>query len=504
MNYLGGLAAGYTVEQVLNYLSKTFPALGPRIKQAVNAGKSPEEILKYLGKFDKTALSKLRTNEQPFEPFPESQESNRLLQADQAVKDYDPIPEIVKQGAKAAIPLGVGAAIAPKLGAMASQYAPEAIGVLDRALPTNLKGMIPALTGAPQGSPQQSSQTSQPPQVNQVTQPIVPQQPETTQPEQIPTTQELPAPIPKQEFTPIEKESTALWERLSKGVKSHPNKEISAFLKVADLLKKTRGEMSKEAFDGLYKDFVDRRQAGEPFSEIANDMVKGYKASKEDESKLSTGVPTEKSDSVPIAKKDIVSSPEGVGTVREIRNGQAVIDVDGKLHKVKESELEPEPEEVKESKISFDIDKIPEDLRSAPLNEVYVPADRRHVTVKFNSNVGGEKDKRYLYFRKDGQPVDSEIVEKLRVGSQIPVTSGENFWGAWNAKTQDSRGTVAFHELTRMAQREGEEDDPSKPFWFVEEEEVFKHGYVKEYEKHLKAKEREFNEKRKKRKKKAT
>jgi len=504
MNYLGGLAAGYTVEQILNYLSKTFPALGSRIKQAVNAGKSPDEILKYLGKFDKTALSKLRTNEQPFEPFPESQESNRLLQADQAVKDYDPIPEIVKQGAKSAIPLAAGAAIAPKLGAMASQYAPEAMGVLDRALPTNLKGMIPALTGSPQGSPQQSSQTLQPPSVNQVTQPIVPQPPETAQPEGIPTTQGLPAAPPQPELPNISKETDPLWGKLEKGVKKHKDKDIETFLKVADNLKNYQG-MNRQEFDLLYQQFQEKKASGEPVHKIVKDMYDAYKAPmKAEESKVSTSVPTEKIENVPIEKGNLVSSPKGVGTVREIRNGQAVIDVDGKLHKVNEAELESEPEEVKESKISFDLDKIPEDLRSAPLNEVYVPGDRRHVTVKFNSNVGGEKDKRYLYFRKDGQPIDSEIVEKLRKGSQIPVTSGKNFWGGWDSNTQDSRGTVAFHELTRMAQREGEEDDPNKPFWFVEEEEVFKHGYYKEYDKHLKAKEREFNDQRKKRKKKAT
>lgn len=203
-----------------------------------------------------------------------------------------------------------------------------------------------------------------------------------------------------------------------------------------------------------------------------------------------------------IAKHDVVSSPQGIGEVKEIRNGQAIVEVDGKLTKVKEEDLQPEPEEVKKAKIEFNLEDVPEDLRSAPLNEVYAPAHRKHVTIKYNSDVGKDKSKRYIFFKKDGSPVDEDIIQKLREGSQLPVTSNETFWGAWNAKTQDSRGTVAYHELSKLAQKEGEEDDPSKPYWFEEEEEVFTHGYSKMAEKKLKEEEKKFNEAKKKRKKK--
>ena len=203
-----------------------------------------------------------------------------------------------------------------------------------------------------------------------------------------------------------------------------------------------------------------------------------------------------------IEKNSLVSSPNGIGEVKEIRNGQAIVEVDGKLTKVKEEDLQPEPEEVKKAKIEFNLEDVPEDLRSAPLNEVYAPAHRKHVTIKYNSDVGKDKSKRYIFFKKDGSPVDEDIIQKLREGSQLPVSSGEIFWGGWNANTQDSRGTVAYHELTKLAQKEGEEDDPSKPYWFEEEEEVFTHGYSKMAEKKLKEEEKKFNEAKKKRKKK--
>ena len=186
-----------------------------------------------------------------------------------------------------------------------------------------------------------------------------------------------------------------------------------------------------------------------------------------------------------IEKNSVVSSPNGVGEVKEIRNGQAIVEVDGKLHKVKEEELQAEPEEVKKAKIEFNLDDVDESLRSAPLNEVYAPAHRKHVTIKYNSDVGKDKSKRYIFFKKDGSPVGEDIIQKLKEGSQLPVSNGKTFWGGWSADTQDSRGTVAYHELSSLAQKEGEEDDPTKPYWFEEEEEIFTHGYSKLAERKL-------------------
>lgn len=187
-----------------------------------------------------------------------------------------------------------------------------------------------------------------------------------------------------------------------------------------------------------------------------------------------------------------------IGTVRAIRRDSALIEDDkGKLHKVKAGDLIPEPEQVKKAKIEIDLDSIPEKDRSAMLNEVYVPKDRRHVTVKFNT---GKSEQRYIYWRKDGQPVDQDLIEKLRVGSQVPVSDGESFWGAWTSKEADSRGTVAFHELTKVAQEEGKEDDPSKPYWFIREEEVYTHPYIAAHKQKLREEEKRFNEARKKKK----
>jgi hypothetical protein len=201
----------------------------------------------------------------------------------------------------------------------------------------------------------------------------------------------------------------------------------------------------------------------------------------------------------PIAKKDIVATPNGVGEVKEIRNGQALVEVDGKLHKVKEEELQPEPEEVKTATFGFDPSTIPEELRSAPLNEVYLPASRKHVVVKYNA---GLQPVRYRYFRKDGKPISEDYVNKIKEGVQLPVTSGLNFWGGWNADESDSRGAANYEELVANAQEEGKENDPAKEYWFEKEEAIYEHPYMEKAGKEqLRAMEKEFNEKRKKPKK---
>jgi ABC-type glycerol-3-phosphate transport system substrate-binding protein len=57
----------------------------------------------------------------------------------------------------------------------------------------------------------------------------------------------------------------------------------------------------------------------------------------------------------------------------------------------------------------------------------------------------------------------------------------------------------------KNAQEEGEPDDPSKEYWFIQEEALYEHPYMeKKGKEELRQLEKEFNEKRKKRKKKGS
>lgn len=252
-------------------------------------------------------------------------------------------------------------------------------------------------------------------------------------------------------------------------------------------------QQGKDTFAGIKDPIL--KKAKEPFD-------KGLIKSPEDLRDFVTGklkMPETSSES--IVKGATVATPNGIGEVKSIKEKNALVEVDGKVTKVPIEELQPEPEEVRNSVFDFDPSKISEDLRSAPLNEVYLPYDRRHITVKYNA---GLKPVRYIYWRKDDKPIATDYINKIVKGVQIPVSSGKSFWGAWNADTSDSRGAANYEELVSNAQEEGEPDNPEKDYWFIKEESIYTHPYQEEANEFLRSKEKEFNEKHRKRKKKAT
>lgn len=203
----------------------------------------------------------------------------------------------------------------------------------------------------------------------------------------------------------------------------------------------------------------------------------------------------------PIEKSDFVATPSGIGEVVALRNGQALVDINGKLSKVSIDDLEQEPEEIKRAEIVIKPEDIPEKLRSAALGFVSVPKSRRDIDIMF-----GPSGKFYRYYRKDGKPVSEDIIEKLREGQTMPISSGDTYMGAFDASVADSRGTVAYHDLKSKAQskeavekgvmRKGaqvkEEADPSKEFWYEELESPFIHGFIDEFLKTLTKRSREY------------
>lgn len=482
------LSQGYNPQQILNYLSSAIPNFAGPISKATASGYSAKQILGFLSKNfeeDRRGMSQ----SQRFA-------SNRRSDA-----------ERVKHGLSM-----LGVAIGTPLASNAIR------GALSRALPSSLQP-----PGGPNPTPGNPPVNPIPTQQNAG--PITPQGPQPPNAPPTPSNPTSPIPTspipvvpgqpPSSPISPINPVQTNQKNINAVNIlDKHGSKE-----KVDELLSSKNGPNEIKAFFHKFYPSVAKnieKEIGFPLDQLIEQYISEKPIEAVNLPQKPTELiekppevvekPTEVVESnEPIIKNTPVSTPHGIGEVKEVRNGKAIVEVDGKKHQVNESELEPEPEEVKNSKIEFDLNDIPEDLRSAPLNEVYAPAHRNHLTIKFNSNVGQEKEKRYIYYKKDGTPIDESIIEKLRIGVQLPITSGKNFWGAWNSDTEDSRGTVAYHELTKMAQKYGEEDDPSKPYWFEEEEEIFTHGYSKKHAQELRKKAQEFNEKnRKKPKKKRT
>ena len=497
---LSALGSGISAKKILEYLMRKSPELAPRITKALASGLSAEKIMGFFSK--EKNFDKLRQSIQ--QEYSLENNANPMVQGEN-IRSKNLAPDMASN-----LQRNVGPAIGTAASA-ATAYA------LSRAIPKSLQGATSQTTlpGNPQQTPQ--TQSSLPP-VNPAN---IPQQAQQNQaPSAMPSAPISPSSPPVQpEVNNMPTKTPDVRGILDKyGLSQHVDKlsernkdpkQIAAVLysRFPKEMKQFQDEAGKHMEDAIGDYLASSQNALKPTELVENPQISPKNAqnpSLNEKKSLKVDEPSYNApEEKPIAKSDIVASPQGVGEVKEIRGGEAIIDVDGKLHKVKEDDLQPEPEEVKQAKLGFDLKDIPEDLRSAPLNEVYLPHDRRHITVKYNA---GLKPIRYIYFRKDNKPIATDYINKIVSGVQLPITSGLNFWGAWNSSKSDSRGTANYHELVANSQEEGEPDDPSKDYWFIKEEALYEHPYLeKKGKEELRQLEKEFNEKRKKpRKKKAT
>lgn len=391
---LSALSSGFTPEQILNFLLKQFPKHSSKIKKAIASGFSAENIIKHLGGGRK-ALN------QDIESMTENEQARgRDIQR----------RENVNKGALAAGTLAAGAALTP----LASQVAGRA---LSRALPqgiTSQLGSILPSTGSltPNQGMQSSPQTLQQPQQQL---PIEPSQ----QPPANQVAANISQPPNNQQPKVISDISNKLWESVEKGKLTDRDPSVSAFLKVASNLRKTRGLHSKEQFDKLYQAFENKRQMGLEGPELARELFAEYEQMK---SPTNNQLP-ESNESVEksrtIEKNSLVASPNGVGEVKEIRNGKALVDVDGKLHRVNEDELEGEPEDIAELYDNL-FNAIPDEYKSRMMN--YAGYDEESNELLFRPHGGAA----YVY--KD---IPEEFANDLKNRLHKAKTTGKNMYGMW-------------------------------------------------------------------------
>lgn len=184
--------------------------------------------------------------------------------------------------------------------------------------------------------------------------------------------------------------------------------------------------------------------------------------------------------------------------IKGISGNNFLIEEDGKVKQVPMDQLRGEPEVIKKSKIVFDPSKIPEEERSSQLAIALPMPDRSGIINMFHDGSF------YLYKRKDGKPIDENIIRRIIDGLDIPISTGETFMGAWNPEKGDSRGAASHKELVSLAQSIEDaknNDDPSKPLMFEKITDSFTHGYLKEFQRLLKESTRQFSGKKKKPKK---
>ncbi len=150
-----------------------------------------------------------------------------------------------------------------------------------------------------------------------------------------------------------------------------------------------------------------------------------------------------------IAKHETVSTPQGIGEVKEIRNGKAIVEVDGKLHKVDEAEIE---------KTLFTDDDIAnkyEELMAA------IPEEHRS---GFISWAGYDEDTNEIGFIPRGGKyevltnITPEEAKRIKEGKGVARTTGENKEGIW-VQGEDTRGGVIsqiIHDRRKANKKESD------------------------------------------------
>lgn len=432
---VGALGAGYSASKILQYISQHNPAMAQKISAALNAGHTVDHILRYLQKHQKMMGNLV----------PERQQETPGKSANLYKTAQTQIHPSLKGMAQA----GLGAA-----GAIGASYA------LSRALPKVLQGVqgtLPGLTpnaptpGAPPAAPSPMGQPipavgqavpgRQPQPIQQSPQPPVSpnitQQPPAIQPQINPTTTQ-------QIFSKYPGFVNKIEEMLS--AKNTPEAIATYFKKFnPSQIAKLEKEVGKPA-EEIVKEYI----ASKPQTENVNPLDMGKSAEKVEISPEMDKV--EEKTPVSITKGSVAISPQGVGEVKEIRNGKAIIDIDGKKHQVDEEELEQEPEDVVQT--VQELLKIPEVDKSSIVSLFTYDPDESKMYIQFHN---GET---YKYL-----DVDPEKVFKVANKMGIPVTEGKNIFGAWSPDDKKSLGAALIKEIISdpkyKKSRKGEKENPN-------------------------------------------
>lgn len=395
------LSSGFTQKQILDFLMKKFPEHRERIQSALATGFTVNQILSFLSGGKKALNQMSMEDNEPTTDF----EKTRAKDIQQR--------EDINKGA-----LELGALAATSLAA------PMAAKALQRALPSSLTSMTPSLTATLQQQTQQQLPQQPPSGLNNAT--------SVTQPQT----------NAQSEIKPLD---LAPFKSKYKGF----------FDKIDDL--KNAGN-DTNAIVGYFRKFKPteilqlEKEVGKPFEEIVDEYAQ--ETSQQPQEQASIQPSSEKLDVSQEAverkkpsKSETVATPHGVGEIREIRNGQAIVDVDGKLHKVKEGDLESSP--LPEKDLADLYDELIQGIESETGEDVsrmvqwagYNPETN---TLQFLPHTGK------LYKYNNISPEDAALLRDIL---SVRKTSGENFIGAWKAGSHSPIG-AALSKLIRKLQAE--------------------------------------------------
>lgn len=472
--FFQALGQGYNPQQILGYLSQSIPQMAKPIKKAQKAGYTVEQILGFLSKnFD-------------------NQDRRGMTETERHTANRRADAERTKYGLKMA-----ATAVAVPIASTALSSA------LSRSLPQSLKQLAPSVAAQsplpgggnaqtppagnilpgtqtqptltqPQATQQQSSAqnglssvSQQPPSVSNVTSVTKPIQ--SMQPQGIVNPREYLDKLGVREKVDslLNAGNTPEGAAAAIGVKRSGDSKIDPEL-LANIESYAQESLRNEAMqpersqpispnvnpEEVSDDLLE--QARKLFKETGNNhptfIQRKLKIKYVDAARLSDQLKSENEKELPeekptINKGSLASSPQGIGEIKELRNGQALIDVDGKLHKVSEDELiqSPLPEkdlaELYDELISGIESETGEDVSRMVQWAGYNPETN---TLQFLPHTG--KLYKYGNISEEDAALLTDILSTRK-------TSGENFIGAWKAGSKSPIG-AALSKLIRKLQSE--------------------------------------------------
>lgn len=428
------LSQGFTAKQVIDFLLRQFPSHGKQIQKALSSGYTAEQVLKFLGGGRKALASDIP------EMGTEHSRSRKM--------DIGRRQQVSEGLGKAAGLAGVGIA-----GGLA---APMAAQALQRAAPQLLgPGSI-----LPKGS---SAIQNQLPPTSQQTPPVMPniQSPSTQQPPVSPSIPNQAPPVQPEGISNISEIVNKLGlakhiEEFSKNVKDPKGVAALLYNKFPKEMQKLQKEAGKPMEDVIAEYMGSQPEAvkqldiettpesapiketemkalpGESTAKVQSRLKLNYAEAAELVKQRDSQEKTSEVEPIKIEKGSLALSPQGVGEVKEIRNGKAIIEVDGKKHQVSEDELEKPKYTEDEIADAYDrmFEMIPEEYRSGYIQWAGYNEDENSLGYIPR---GGKYEKIY-----DITPEEAQMIKE---GKGIARTSGEEREGIW-VVGEDTRGGV--------------------------------------------------------------
>ncbi len=408
------LTGGYTTKQIMQFLIRQFPQHSDKIKGALKAGFTADQVVKFLGGGRKAV----------------NQESEGITEHEQTrnkdIQRRENVNQGALKGAGMAAMAGGTALAAPMLQSALQRASPQLFGPGSITSSSNT-GLGPSSGNIGSPSPIPAAQI---PQANLIS-------PSSSQPPISPTLPQQAQPV-QPEVKPIN-----VNEILSK----YPGFEK----KMADMIQsKNTPEVIAQYFKHLHASQTKKleKESGQPIENIISE----YMQSKPEDVKpldIEQKIPEiEKVEAEPlkIEKGSTVASPQGVGEIKEIRNGKAIIEVDGKKHQVDEDELESEPQDL-EPAVRHILNSIPEKMKSTAFESTI------HINLPSEEEGSPGKDIMLVKFYngKWGWYLDvpENLYSDIAMGVYDPKTSGKTGIAEYKPGVIDSRGAGFQEELVQ-------------------------------------------------------